>query len=97
MFPRTPAVEQVVLSSIFLLIRYRLGLVLATKSHESEFEFRLWFARNSLFRSKASSCYSDGAAIFLIELLEELEQTLEPAAMQTEKAFKLILESLRGS
>lgn len=96
-FSRTPAVEQVVLSSIFLLIRYRLWLALASKSPESDYEFRLWFARNSLFRSKASSCYSDGAAIFLIELLEELEQTLEPAAMQAEKVFKLIIESQRGS
>jgi len=94
-FPRVAEVQQVVLSAIFLLIRYRLWL--GVTASDGDFEFRMWFARNSLFRAKASSCYCDGAAVFLIDLLKELEQTLEPAAKHAAKAFAMIVEKSKGS
>lgn len=95
-FPRTRAVEEIVLSAIFLLIRYRLWLAIACKKTETNYEFILWFARNSLFRAKANRSYKGGAAVFLIDLLEELEQTLEPGALKAAEAFELILEQTKG-
>lgn len=90
-FPKDRMIIEIVLSAIFLLIRYYLWLNVALMNGES-YEFCLCFARNSLFREKSDSICSDGnGADFIIVLLEELEQTLEPAALNASEALALIL------
>lgn len=72
---------ELISSAVFLLIRYHLWITVAEiEITHLEDEYYIWLIRNSHIREYISEHYKWGAPIYIIELLDYLEDTLEVAA-----------------
>lgn len=76
-------------SAIFLLIRYHLWItVVETEITQLKDEYYIWLIRNSYIRKYIDKHYKWGAPIYIIELLDYLEDTLEVAALDAFEVLK---------
>lgn len=76
-------------SAIFLLIRYHLWIaIVETEITQLEDEYYIWLIRNSYIRKYINKCYKWGTPIYIIELLDYLEDTLEVAALAAYEVLK---------
>lgn len=72
---------EVISSAVFLLIRYHLWITVAEiEITHLEDEFYIWLIRSSHVREYIGEHYKWGAPIYIIDLLDYLEETLEVAA-----------------
>ncbi|MGI1900354.1 hypothetical protein [Vibrio campbellii] len=83
-----PDVVQLVCSAIFVMIRYFLWLRVAYKREDEDFEFNLWLSRNSFLRDKIDQVYHWGSPMFVISILESMEERMEPSACITAKILE---------
>lgn len=84
---------KIVSSAIFLLFRYNLWMNIAR--HElikDEDPFYMWFVRNSFFRHLVDKMYVWGCAVYIIEILDELEQSFEHATLIAYDVIKRAME-----
>lgn len=95
-YQENESIEVVAVTSIFLLIRYHLWLSMVCSTNEREYDFVLWFGRNSLFRNKTREICSDETLSSIVQVSELLEEALEPAALQAKEAFKVFSEATQS-
>ncbi|PHC13440.1 hypothetical protein [Bacillus toyonensis] len=84
---------QVVSTYMFLFIRYIMWQRIVYLDKTDDYEFQLWFSRNSSMRRKINQAYGKwGTPLFIVNLFEDyLEDVLEPSALiAKEKLTKII-------
>lgn len=83
-------------SAVFLLIRYNLWInITGNELFQLRDTFNIWFVRNAFFRSLLSDNYSGGTHI--IEILDILEDTFEPASLIASDAIKKYVEEINNN
>lgn len=85
-------IVKLVCVSIFMKIRYFMWLRSVYIEAEDDHEAITWLARNSAMRHLISSAYTWGPTTFIVDTLEDMEETLEPAAFTAAKIYKEILK-----
>jgi hypothetical protein len=76
-------------SAIFLLIRYHLWITVAEiEITQLNDEYYIWLIRNAFVRKYINKYYKWGAPVYIITLLDYLENTLEAAALIASNVLK---------
>lgn len=80
---------ELISSAVFLLIRYHLWITLVEiKITQLNDEYYIWLIRNSYIRKYIDKHYKWGSPIYIIELLDYLEDTLDVAAFAASEVLK---------
>lgn len=84
---------ELVSTSIFLMIRYFLWFRVSLNIQENDLEFISWLSRNNFFRKKINEVYYWNEPIFIVDVLDNLEMTLESAALDVGEILRKMIQN----
>lgn len=90
-----PEVVEIVCSAVFAIVRYFLWLRIVYKRQEEDYDFHVWFTRNNFMRTKFRQVYRWGEPVFIVDMLEAMEERMEPAALAAAETIKEILREIK--